>query len=139
MQRFIGVDPGSVMTGAAVMLDSDFVFWLESADPCAIWEVIWCNAAETRDLQIILEDFLGSGPRDKHIKRTIEVLGYIYHSCREHGLNVVRVPQHKRLSCVKFVPEYIRGKDERAAAAHVLAYRERNGLESFTNRGRAHR
>ena len=125
MTRLIGVDPGYNMTGIAVMMRGEFVFWAESNDPCAIWEIIFQNAADSRQrVKVILEDFLGSGPRNKWNQRTIEILGYIYFSCVGANIPCERVPQWKRKASVCKVPEYIRGKDEIAAAAHVLAYRE---------------
>jgi hypothetical protein len=123
--RLIGIDPGALMSGLAVRKAGKFVFWLETDDPCVLWEVIFDIAVLHRDTEVILEDFLGSGRRDNAIKRTIEVLGYVYYSCIAHGVPVELVEPQKRLAYVSLVPAYIHGKDERAAAAHVLAAEER--------------
>jgi hypothetical protein len=120
----IGVDPGSNFTGAAVHDGSGFVFWLESDDPITIMDAI-LGYPYVSDLVVVLEDFLGAGYLDRHKKRTIEVLGYIYHSCRAKGITVKRVDPQRRLSNTMNVPAKIRGKDERAAAAHVLSYLEK--------------
>jgi hypothetical protein len=133
----IGVDPGAKFSGLAVDLDGQFVFWLESDDPVVLWEVIEINAAEHKELVVVLEDILGEGPRGSSIQRTIEILGYIYHRCREAGIPCERVPNQVRLANVKRVPNYIRRKDERAAAAHVLSYRERQAIGSKTQHHRS--
>jgi hypothetical protein len=124
------------MSGLAVMLAGEFVFWLESDDPVVLMDVITAEA-QSGPVQVILENILGSGPRDHYIQRTIEILGYIDNSCRGLGIPCERVPQQARLANVKNVPAYIHGKDERAAAAHVLSYRERK--RSVTTRTKHHR
>jgi len=123
----IGVDPGSVFTGAAVHQNGSFTFWAESDDPIVIWKLIRAVRRNNPGvpLVVILEDFLGSGPRNKHAKRTIEVIGYIRYTCIAHGIGVELVPQQYRKSNVMNVPTAIEGKDEKAAAAHVLSYIER--------------
>jgi hypothetical protein len=123
--RVIGVDPGAVYTGVAI-LDSDgkFIYWNESDDPVVIWVAIE-EACRYGEGVVVVEDFLGSGRRNEYTQRTTEALGYIYHRCREEGITVERVPQQARLANVMNVPKEISRKDEKAAAAHALSYRER--------------
>lgn len=137
--RIIGVDPGYNMSGLAVRRAGQFVFWLETSDPCVLFEVIVQNdAASGGRLLVLLEDYLGEGQRNKYNKRTIEVIGYVKYSCLGAGIPVEMVPQQQRLANVNNVPSYIKGKDVRAAAAHVLSYCEKRKKEhvSHSPRGR---
>lgn len=126
--RYIGIDPGYNMSGLAVMRAERFVFWLETHDPCVLLDVIRQNARMPGSMLVLLEDYLGEGPRNRYNKRTIEVIGYVKFNCYDAGIPVELVPQQQRLANVALVPEYIHGKDERAAAAHVLSYREKQRL-----------
>lgn len=121
---YIGVDPGGVKTGVAVYENGAFVLWLETDDPVAVVDVIFAYKRKGR-ITVILEDFLGSGRLNRYRKRTIAVLGYVQFTCRGAQIPCELVPQQKRLSNVANVPPPIRGKDEVAAAAHVLSYLER--------------
>lgn len=134
--RIIGIDPGANYTGIAVLdaRTGEFEFWAESDHPIVIWEFI-ALYGRTRSV-IVIEDMLGSGRRDTFIQRTIEILGYLYHRCKEAGLMVERVPQQARLANVKNVPDTIKRKDERSAAAHALSYRERNDIGTNQNNPR---
>ena len=124
--RFIGVDPGSNFTGVAVLTeDGTFLYHGEYADPVQAWYYIhhWAMGS---DAYVVIEDYVGGGYRDTHTTTTIKCVGYLYHRCREAGLEVELVNPQARLSNVANVPAEIAGKDERSAAAHALAYRERN-------------
>lgn len=122
--RFIGVDPGSIYTGVAVLsFAGRFLFHGEFAYPVDAWYEIW--SWSNKDCRITLEDMLGSGRRDAHISRTLKVVGYIQFRCQEESLTVELVPNQARLANVSNVPPEITGKDEISAAAHALSARER--------------
>ena len=125
---FAGADPGARNTGVAIMDDKRFVMWAEFADPIEAMVVIRTHAAMDPSMVMIVEAFIGSGRLNKRRIRTIEIVGYLFFACEELGLEVVRQVNQVRLPSVRLVPAAIRGKDERAAAAHVLAYRERHGV-----------
>ena len=131
--RIIGIDPGAKFTGIAVLnaTTGEFEFWAESDDPVAIWEMVvgqLMHGYDGEEVHIVIEDILGGGRRDEYVQRTIEVLGYLYNRCREIKLRVTRVAPQARLANVSRVPKKIRGKDEKAAAAHALSYKEGHGL-----------
>jgi hypothetical protein len=126
----VGVDPGANFTGIAIY-DTEknrFTEWNESEDPVVIGATIVNAIRPYTDGVVVVEDYLGAGRRSTYSQRTTEVLGYIYHRCREEGITVERVPQQARLANVANVPKEISRKDEVSAAAHALSYRERNGL-----------
>jgi len=129
--RYFGFDPGE--TSGLVVLEGDrFIHWQEHRDPVVLWRIIahyWTYPGLNGG---VLEDFIGQGILNVHRKQTIEVLGYIRYRCAEYGIPLEIVPQQKRNSCYHLVPAYIRGKDERSAAAHVLALKERKERRSDT-------
>lgn len=122
----IGVDPGANYTGV-VIWDNDhgFTFHREYREPERAWDIIVKHHAIHGDrLEVIVEDFLGGGHLNNDKRRTIEVLGLVYWGCKHAGIRVHRPPQQRRLCNVDNVPDYITGKDEIAAAAHVLSHLE---------------
>lgn len=125
--RIIGIDPGAIYTGIAVLENDEFTYWNESDDPVVIWVAIE-EACRYGEGTVVVEDYLGTGRRSSYSQRTTEVLGYIYHRCREEGIPVERVPQQARLANVANVPKAISRKDEKSAAAHALSYRERGDI-----------
>jgi len=130
--RYIGIDPGAKFTGIAVYDTSveQFIYHAEMANPVAvvqaIQEYVENDASEPEDESVVvLEDFLGSSPRDENVVATIKIVGYVYWTCKELGIIVVLVPNQARLANVANVPCDITGKDELAAAAHALSAKER--------------
>lgn len=125
--RFIAIDPGSNLTGVAILSESGvFVFHSEYDDPIKVWHVIdWNYDHALRDDVIVIENFIGGGSRDEHVTRTIKIVGYLENRCREEGYRVYLVNPQARLANVANVPREIIGKDEIAAAAHALSARER--------------
>lgn len=122
--RYIGVDPGANFTGVAVLEVPDtFLFHAEFSDPTEVMIAIQRFAGPGD--RVIVEAMLGGGNRDAHIVKTIEVVGYVYYSCKEIGIEVEKVPNQARLANVKNVPSEITGKDEISAAAHALTAQER--------------
>jgi hypothetical protein len=115
---YIGIDPGAVYTGIAVYENGTWLEWHEYTDPVDVWQVIRKFPYAT----VILENFIGSGRLNNYRKKTIMVLGYVYYRCREYGVMTALVTPQKRKAYVSEVPAEIIGKDEIAAAAHVLAY-----------------
>jgi hypothetical protein len=119
---YIGIDPGAIMTGiAGYRTDEEltgFEFWSETDYSPAIWDIIEHNQPAT----VIIEDFIGNGTLNNARKRTIEVLGFVYYVCLARNIKVYRNPPNARLAYIVNVPMTIRGKDERSAAAHCLAW-----------------
>lgn len=126
--RIVGVDPGSIYTGIAVLdPDGDFSFHDEFESPLPVWSTINRQLEYSPlELVVVLEDFVGSGRHDAHMLRTIKIVGYIQWRCHEGQVPVELVKNQERLANVQNVPSFITGKDEIAAAAHALSYRERN-------------
>jgi hypothetical protein len=130
--RYIGVDPGAKFTGVAVLeVPSTFLYHAEFDDPTEVMLAIQ-RYAQPGD-KVIVEAMLGGGGRDTYIVSTIEVVGYVYYSCIEIGIEVEKVPNQARLANVANVPKTITGKDEVSAAAHALSAEERE-----RKRGTAH-
>lgn len=123
---YIGIDPGSNYTGLAILSGDVFVYHREYIDPVLLWTEMEA-LIDTQTCLAAIEDMLGTGRRDKHIVRTIKVLGYLEYRFREQGrIKPEIVPQQVRLAYVSLVPKNITGKDEKSAAAHALALRERS-------------
>jgi hypothetical protein len=118
----IGIDPGGVYTGVAMHDGTSFVRWFECKDPLLAFREIDRANHDNLVVAVVIEDFRGSGRLNKYRKKTIEVLGFIFNGCRYLGITCYRVSQQRRLAYVSEVPPEIKGKDERAAAAHVLAH-----------------
>jgi hypothetical protein len=125
--RYAGIDPGANFTGVAIHNGDRFIAHGEFDDPVDAMWFIDRNCPNSRDLVTIVEAFTGTGRLNKRRIRTIEIVGYCYNRCRERGITVVRQRSDVRLPCVSLVPPEISGKDEKAAAAHVLAHLERRG------------
>lgn len=128
--RFIGVDPGAINTGVAVLEgDGTFSVHGEYANPLDVWATIRNECARIHDPDnsaiVILENFLGSGRLNNYKYVTIRIVGYLYWRCLEAAIPVRLIPNQARLANVGNVPEQITGKDEIAAAAHALTARER--------------
>lgn len=129
---YIGIDPGSKLSGLAILDEMIFVHHKEYEDPVNLWLDIVDGNFLSHPCRIALEDMVGSGRRDENINRTMKVLGYLQFRIAEYGiLNSIDlvlelVVQQFRLAYVSLVPKYITGKDEKSAAAHALALRERN-------------
>jgi len=138
--KVLGIDPG-VTNGYAVvsdvMGDRQYVEtcgWTQS--PSVLGEVIELKKYILRDFWVVVEDFVGAGPRNADNKRTIETLGFVRHLCALRNIECkVRQPQ-TRLAYVEradfLVPrERVHGEQEAwnqhrvhivQAAAHALSW-----------------
>lgn len=122
---YIGIDPGANYSGIAILNDETFVESGEFANPCELWELAEEYIEYNPTTWTVIEDFLGSGASNTYRKKTVMALGYFQYRCAEIDANYEVVPQQTRLAYVKLVPYEISGKDEKSAAAHALALRER--------------
>lgn len=118
MSLYIGIDPGAIYTGVVMHDGEKFVRHFETESPLEVWNAI----SIANPTAVIAEDFTGSGRLNKYRKRTIMVLGYIQFRCEEAGIYIVVQKNDVRLPYVRYVPSDIKGKDEVAGAAHVVAY-----------------
>lgn len=131
---YIGVDPGANFTGVVTHDGEKFTRWKEFLDPVAVWREIEAPLEAGWEVTVILEDFTGTGRLNRYRKKTMEVLGYIRFRCNEarerfgSQLRCVIQIQQRRKPYVSAVPKAIVGKDEIAAAAHVIAYLTRQRI-----------
>jgi hypothetical protein len=123
---YIGIDPGGVYSGFAASDGKRFIRWFETKDPTLLVEGI-SDLESVAIPTVIVEDFIGQGRLNYYRKRTLMILGYVQFTCKANGWLLETPNPQKRLAYVSLVPPEIQGKDEIAAAAHVIAYLDTKG------------
>jgi len=78
------------------------------------------------DLEVVAEDFLGTGPRSHASNVTLKVLGGIKYACRWHKVPYTEVASQVRLHALERAKTLCTGGVHAAdALAHAIAYAER--------------
>src|SRR5271170_1162087 len=73
LMYYVGIDPGAIYTGLAVLHEDSSVFHREYVDPVALYRDLWHQLLKlNKSCHIALEAMIGGGPRNDSITRTIK-------------------------------------------------------------------
>lgn len=121
----LGVDPG-LTTGVAVYdtLRERVVEHAELDDPLQLGHYLkdWDYRRAWDRMQVVVENYVGGGPRTKEATHTLQVLGFVRYYAEMLGPPVVVQAPQKRLPYVAKAAELVDGKHAQAALAHCLAF-----------------
>ena len=130
MTIILGIDPG-LTTGVVKYstLSEKVLGWshLTTLESCQDLpeQMLWLN---TGDFHVVIEDFIGSGPRSSDMTQTIKMVGFFEHLCEWKKIPYTMQHPQKRLSSVGRAHEMEfptpLGSHAIAALAHVLTYLE---------------
>lgn len=119
----VGVDPGSVLTGLAVV-KGGVVIATKAFRPDQVLEgLAWID--HRHPTRVVVEDYQGSGPRSRDSQITTELIGAYLWGCRLNGYPAEKVPPQRRLAYVEQAQLHAHQKDEVSALAHALSAYER--------------
>lgn len=93
----------------------------ETAEPLVACQWLW----RWRPSLVVVEDFLGSGPRSKDIIQTIKVAGYVYYRAWEAGYDTLWQAPNQRLPGQSWAHGRARGRDAASALAHTYVQARR--------------
>jgi len=95
----LGIDPG-VTTGIALYDDesSSVVYAKDVQSPVIVYEVLQTFLEETvTDKAIIIESYVGAGPRTQEAVHTIKMVGFVEFLCQSWGLTLFsQAPQQRK-------------------------------------------
>lgn len=118
----MGVDPGKT-TGIAILdVESDKVF---STAVMTVEALVGCILTGHPTV-VVVEDYVGSGPRSAEAIRTLKLVGIVVGACEALRIPYSVRPPQVRLPHVAASRARLprRSIHERDAFAHVLSYRE---------------
>jgi hypothetical protein len=122
--KIAGVDPGGTIGFVHYDADRKSVLrFFEAADIVNVMTTLrQLQLDEMLDV-VVVEDFIGYGPRDPHIIHTIKVLGATEYLCRFFGIPLVIQAPQQRKAFLKDAGELVgHGHHFTDALAHVLSY-----------------
>jgi predicted RNase H-like nuclease (RuvC/YqgF family) len=117
----MGIDPG-ITTGLA-LIDGDTGALIETEESMSL-KALASAISDWNPNVIAIEDFVGSGPRNKYNIATMKLIGFVHGFCFGRGIEVVE--QHPQFRRHKLMVAGRLSKSgsrhERDALAHALAY-----------------
>ena len=122
------VDPGLTTGLASYETAYDLVLGTkETTDPVEVgWYLDWLRdtaEADGDDVVVVVENYLGAGPRTAEATHTLQVLGFVRWYAAMLGLPVVVQAPQQRLAYVTRATELApKLRHAGAALAHALAY-----------------
>ena len=127
-----GIDPGRT-TGLVHCSNSGKILCAQAArEHKDIVEFLRQLDSETT--VVVMEDFLGSGPRSADAIFTIKLLGFVEGCCHLMGLELIVQPPQWRKAFLDKAQMHFRVHKERHckdALAHVYSYLERLGYDEW--------
>ena len=119
----VGIDPGGTI-GYAVVDPSGSIHAYHTSEITKVGDTIWHLQTYSEGVSVVIEDFLGSGPRSAAGHLTSQQIGYIYFTCVRKGIPVKKVPSQRRKSKLAEAATYTQHVHEKDAVAHALVQRE---------------
>jgi len=128
--KVVGVDPGRT-TGLAFVTLTPTSRVLHYADGERdvehVGRLLLKWSSDNPDIVVVVEDFLGAGPRSADSNHTLKVVGFTYYLCQMEGIPSALVPPQARLSSMDDARALAQGRGVHAtdATAHALAWARR--------------
>lgn len=129
MKTFVlGIDPGET-TGIGLVNPEGKIIGTKEVykDPLKIAEVIMEVKEKFSPLQVVIEDFVGSGPRSRHGVYTIKLVGWLTNFCKWQKITGTLHNPQRRYCMVSTARNVLKGSaftfsnHTMDASAHALA------------------
>ena len=120
---FFGIDPGGMIGFAAVTSSGEVLFTKETDDILEVFDTI-IGSLGSEPVAVVIEDYLGAGPRSKDGHHTSLQIGYIWYSCQAVDIPCERVGSQRRLAYVDRASQHTTNH-ARSALAHAFAEMEK--------------
>jgi len=122
----VGIDPGRTIGVAYIDVTASALKVLHASQethPPVVGRLLreWGGEAP----EVVVEDFVGAGPRNTASNHTLKVIGFIVWHCELLHLQVTQVPPQSRLSAVTAAKQFKCGPHATDAMAHAIAYARR--------------
>jgi hypothetical protein len=119
-----GIDPG-VTTGLALYDDpSGVVFAEDTQAPSRVYAALYDLHQDVPDKAVVVESYVGAGPRTQEAVYTIKVLGFVEFLCQSWGMTYfAQAPQqrkHQVANAERLLPDGPHHAKD--ALAHALAF-----------------
>lgn len=133
--HFVGIDPGGTTGVAVIDCKGNLIHSAALKKPLDVTQILDKCAERygSEGFQVVIENFIGSGPRSNSMNYTLKLVGFFHLLCEYKGWsNVVQPPQRRKpylgaarklLTTSKWADWRRNGDHQMDALGHAIGYR----------------